>query len=195
MFATTKRRTLVNIVGAIFYFICMFQWLWALMPYLPGFIKMVGVPESTEPVVLIPVQDMVAVGPPSPAMAVFAAAITILFVGVSIYIFIKLPSIAGRTGQKATRSVAAKVTPIVAGKAKMSVKKKRILNQQIVTYIKFIICLLPIIVVAFSYQIESQVTYSLTMFVAGFLALTAVIVLVVQLLIARWLRVNMDKVW
>lgn len=175
--------------------ICMFQWLWALMPFLPGVIKLINTPKSPDVIVIVPVQDLVAVSPPTPAMVIFAAAITVLFIGISIYVFLKLPSVAGKLGQKVTKSAAVRITPIVSGRAKMSAKKKRVLNQRIVNYIKFTICLLPIIVVAFSYQIESQITYSLTMFVAGFLALIAIFVLVSQLLVARWLRVNLDKVY
>ncbi|HMM62323.1 MAG TPA: hypothetical protein PKC86_02065 [Candidatus Saccharibacteria bacterium] len=195
MSAISKRRVLVNVIGAVFYLICMFQWLWSLMPYLPHVIKFINVPKPSKPVTIIPVNDLVVVGPPSPSMVIFAAAITVLFIGISIYVFLKLPSVAGKLGQKFTKSTAVRITPIVSGRAKMSAKKKRILNQRIVNYIKFTICLLPVIVVAFSYQIESQITYSLTMFVAGFLALIAIFVLVLQLLVARWLRVNLDKVY
>lgn len=189
------KRALVNVVGAVFYVVCMFQWLWSLMPYLPGIMKLVDVPKSATPEPIIPAEHLVVVGPPSIGMVIFAAAITVLFIGISIYVFIKLPTMAGKAGQKLTKSAATHIAPVVSRHVKLSPKKQRRLTQRIVTYIKFAICLLPVLVATFSYVIDGEISYALTMFLAGVLAIIAVLILCLQLLLAKWLRINLDKVW
>lgn len=102
---------------------------------------------------------------------------------------------AGKAGQKLTKNAATHIAPVVSRHAKLSPKKQRRLTERIVTYIKFAICLLPVLVAMFSYLVDTPISYALTMFMAGVLAIIATLILCSQLLLAKWLRINLDKVW
>lgn len=172
--------------------VCMFQWLWSLLPYIPGLLKLVEPKNVPVPVVPVPAGEVLA-GHPSIWLIIFAVIITAGFVAISIYLFIKLPSMTYKTSQKLVVGTAKRLTPVARQGVKLSPKKRWQLTEQIIFYIKLSVCILPVVGVGFSYYIDTQIDFTVTIFVAAVMAMTAAVLLGLQVLLSGWLGVSVDQ--
>jgi hypothetical protein len=189
-----KRHILINGLGGLFYLFVLLQWLWAALPYLPGFISLATKLQPVAPHTPVAVQATSA-QPPSLLMVIFASAVTIGVLAVTAYILIKLPATIGKTGEKITKNASAYLVPVVSRHAKLTPKKRRQLTSRVVVALKLILCILPMLVVGLSFNMTLSISYDATLVVGAFLAVIALLLLGAQLLFAKVLHVALKDTW
>lgn len=190
----SKRLYLVNFFGTLFYLSCLLQWAWAILPYMPGivrFTEMLHTPASTPE----PVHEVTASGPPSLVLLIIACAATAIIIGFTLYILIKFPIAVARSGQKITQSASARIVPVVTHHAKLTPKKRQHLTARIIAYLKLTLCIVPIILGACSYFLNTPLTYDVIMIVTATLCIGSLLLLGAQMLFAKWLRVRSEVIW
>lgn len=191
----SKRLYVVNLLGTLFYLSCLLQWAWAILPYMPGimrFAEMLQMPADTP---TEPVQEAVASGPPSLLLLIVACAATAIIIGATLYALIKFPIAVAKSGQKITQSTSARIIPIVTHHAKLTPKRRQYLTARLITYLKLTICILPVILSASAYFLDTALGYDIIMFVAAVLGIGSLLLLVAQLLLAKWLKVKSSAIW
>lgn len=190
----SKRLFVVNFFGTLFYLSCLLQWMWAILPYMPGIVRLAEIlkgPEDTP----APVQEVAASGPPSLLLLIIAVVATAIIIGLTLYVLIKFPVTVAKSAQKMTQNASARIVPIVTRHAKLPEKKRRRLTARIVVYLKLIVCVLPVILCTCTYFFETKLGYGITMVIAAVLGLGSLLLLSAQLLIARLLKVKSSAIW
>lgn len=189
-----KRLIVVNIFGGLFYIFCLLQWLWAILPYLPGFISLATKiqPVTEQPSVVMQASSS---QPPSLFMVVLASIIVVGILAVTAYVLIKLPVAIGKTGEKFTKGASQYLVPVVSHHATLTPKKRLRLATRIVMIIKVTLCVLPVIVTAFSFSMALTVPFDVTLIVAAFLAIVSFTLLAAQVGLARILHVALKDSW
>lgn len=186
-----SKHIAVTIFGTLFYIVSAFGWLWAILPYIPDIAKL---SRSLQPEAQ-PVEHVVTAGPPSLLLIIIAISVTIAILAMTVYVLIKLPSTIRRSGEKLTHSTSSHIVPILTHHTALSPKKRRQLTAKVTFYVKLLLCTLPVAVSACSILVPTGLSYELTMLVATFFAVIALVLLGTQLLLAKWLRVPLDIVW
>lgn len=191
MTRTRKKHFAVTFFGTLFYIVSAFGWLWAILPYVPDIAKL---SESLQPEAQ-PAEHVVAAGPPSLLLVIIAVGVTIAVLAMTVYALIKLPSTIRHSGEKLTHGASSHIVPILTHHTALSPKKRRQLTAKVTFYVKLLLCTLPVVVSAFSFLAPTGLTYELTILVATFFAVVALVLLSIQLLLAKWLRVPLDIAW
>ncbi len=191
MHKTRKKHVAVTIFGTLFYIVSALGWLWAILPYVPDIAKL---SRSLQPDTQ-PAEHVVAAGPPSLLLVIIAVGITITVLAMTIYALVKLPSTIRKSGEKLTHSASSHIVPILTHRTALSPKKRRQLTAKVTFYVKLLLCTLPVTISACSFMVPTGLPYELTMLVATFFAVIALVLLGAQLLLAKWLRVPLDIVW
>ena len=187
-----KRLFIVNFFGTLFYMSCLLQWTWAILPYLPSINRLIDslqLNSTAQPV------ERITMDSPPLIMLVTVIIITIIVLVITTYLLIKLPVSIGKTAAKLTKKTSLQIVPIVTNNSKISPTKRRILTARIVRYIKLTVCILPVIITSFAFFITDGLSYDLTIFIASIIAINSIILLCLQLLFAKFLHVNDDKIW
>lgn len=191
MHKTRKKHVAVTIFGTLFYIVSAFGWLWAILPYVPDIAKL---SKSLQPDTQ-PVEHVATAGPPSLLLVIIAVGATIAVLAMTIYALIKLPSTIRKSGEKLTHSASSHIVPILTHRTALSPKKRRQLTAKVTFYVKLLVCTLPVAVSACGLIVPTGLPYELTLLVATFFAVIALVLLGTQLLLAKWLRVPLDIVW
>ncbi len=189
-----KRLIVVNIFGGLFYIFCLLQWLWAILPYLPGFISLAT---KIQPVTERPSVVMQASSsqPPSLFMVVLASIIVVGILAMTAYVLVKLPATIGKAGEKFTKSASQHLVPVVSHHATLTPRKRLRLATRIVMMIKMALCVLPVIVASLSFSMALTVPFNVTLIVAAFLAIVSFILLAAQVSLAKILHVALKESW
>lgn len=183
-----KKLILVNSLGGLFYLFALLQWLWATLPYLPGFISLAT---KLQPVAPHPHVLTQTTNTPSPSlfMILLAGAIVVGMLAVTAYVLVKLPMTIGRTGEKITKNASSYLVPVVSRHAKLTPKKRLQLASRMVIMMKLALCILPMIVVGLSFNMTLSISYDITIIVSAFLTAITLLLLGAQLLLAKVLQV------
>lgn len=190
----SKRLFVVNFLGTFFYLSCLLQWMWAVLPYMPGIIRFTEIFRG--PIgASAPAQEVAASGPPSLFLLVIALAATAIIIGFTLYILIRFPVTVAKSAQKITQNASARIVPIITHHAKLPDKKRKLLTARVVAYIKLTACILPVILCACTYFFETELEYDITMAIAAILGVGSLLLLSAQLLFARRLKVKSETVW
>lgn len=189
-----KKRILVNVFGTFFYMVCLLQWLWALLPFLPQLIQFATTLQP-EPTKSEPAQHIISTAPMSDLSIAIIIFITLTMIGVTVYALIKLPSGVGKAGSKLTHKASNYIVPVVSHHAKLSQKKRQWLTARIAIDIKLGLCMVPAVIVLFSYISQTSLPYDVSVFVCVILTVTALALLGIQLLLAKHFRVKPDQIW
>ena len=131
----SKRLFVVNFLGTLFYLSCLLQWMWAVLPYMPGIIRFTEMFRSPMGA-SAPAQEVAASGPPSLFLLVIALAATAIIIGLTLYILIKFPVTVAKSAQKITQNASARIVPIITHHAKLPDKKRKLLTARVAAYIK-----------------------------------------------------------
>lgn len=194
MTKTRKKHFLVTLAGTLFYIVSTIGWLWAVLPYVPDIAKLSATLQPQEQAQ--PVEQVVTTGPPPLLLTIIIIGVTIAILVMSVYTLIKLPATIRMSGEKLTHTTSAHIVPILTHHTHLSPKKRRQLTARIAFYIKLALCTLPVIIAACSFLVPaSSLSYELTILVATFFAITSLVLFCTQLLLAKWLRIDLDIVW
>lgn len=146
------------------------QWLWVLALGLPivietGILDSLTPPQRAEQ----PIQSSAA-GEPSLALAMFAGAVTLVFLALTIYVLIKLPKTITKTGEKIVHQTSEAVIPVITHHKKIAAKKKRLLSRRIMAIIQSAFIIVPLAASFFIPAVQtitSQIITTLAIWLAG----------------------------
>jgi hypothetical protein len=191
----SKKHTLVNGLGGLFYAFTLLQWLWAALPYLPGLISFATKlqPDTSAPTPVV--VHTASTQPPSILMVLLASVIVVGMLAMTAYVLIKLPITIGKTGEKLTKGASHYIVPVISHHTKLTPKKRLQLTTRTVLIVKFALCVTPAVIVVLSFNITSGISYNITLIVAAFLATIALLLLGSQLLLARLLKIPIKDSW
>ena len=148
----TKESLLLRFVAAVAYIVCILQWFWAMVLYLPLIRDshvldlFITNPEQPRPIVETSPTE------PSVWVMVFAVAITVAVLGLTIYVLVKTPKAIRTTGQKITHTTAKKyIVPAISGKKKLPQKKLYVLTLKVEFLIKLGLVIVPFVASLLAY--------------------------------------------
>lgn len=193
----TQTARLANTFGGLGYLSLCFQWLWAGAALLPPLLENESVRKF-----LIP-EPSQTIAPPqplesafSPLLLLLAIIITIVVVLISVIILIRLPVAIAKTGKKTVQSTATAIVPIVTHHQKIPLKKQRILTARIIKYIKFALCITPILLLFIFINVAaSQISNELLIFIEATLTIGSLLWFSLQYLTARWQKIATENLF
>lgn len=164
-----RKTRLVNTLGAFGYLSVLFQWLWAVVVFLPTLIDSdLGnwvTPQSggqSAPVF--------AIEQPPLILTIIVIAITVLMLVVAVIALIRLPAQVMKTGKKITHTPAEALVPVVTHHKKLSKDKRKRLSARIVRIIKLSLCLVPFVISCSAYFIVLDLSYEIVVILAAAMA-------------------------
>lgn len=162
------RRALYTIFLGLAYIAITLQWLWVLIIGLPPLIEsdmFVSFMQPAEPAPVTPKHDVEF----SPIIAIIAGAITLVFLVLTIIIFIKLPKTIMGTGEKIMHQSSEAIVPVITHHKKLPPKKRRQLSMRITRFLQLLLLIIPCVVSFFvpPFQtITSQIITTLAIWLA-----------------------------
>jgi hypothetical protein len=166
-----------------------------------GFIKETLLPVAEGPdqtvVPELPPPVIIDVSSPNP-IAIIAVLVTIAFIGLSIYMFIKIPKTIVKTGNKVVHTSAETVAPVVMriqhiDEPARHPKKLKFLTGRLVIIMKMVIIIIPL-TISLCAQLAGQTTVDFNIVVNAslWLAGLAIVFFVVQYSLAKVLSVKQE---
>ena len=193
---TRSSHPLLNALGFLAYLSCLFQWVFVLLPFLPGvldsdvFHAFIPLGTSDTSVNVQPAQQL-----PNWLIFIIVAVITLAVVLVTIIALARLPRSVGKTGQKLTRTAAERVIPVVTHHAKLPEKKRRALTARIVFDIKLAMIALPIVLLLIIPLPETTIPSQAITLVVALAAGWSLLLFCLQVVFARAFKVPLDRLW
>jgi heme/copper-type cytochrome/quinol oxidase subunit 4 len=184
-------------LGGVGYFTLFMEWFWLFALYLPGMLESefskAILPTSKTP---LP-QPVHAVQPPAEPSGIMIFSIMVLAVallGTVLYlVFVKYIPTAANATTKVVHGAAKKAVPIIAHKPvdKISVRKRRILTERIVFWLKICLAVIPFAIVYMTHH-RSGTTVSLLVIMAmAVLTLVALVCSTLQVVLAKRWRISL----
>jgi hypothetical protein len=167
-----KRRTFAknsaSVLNGLGYAGIMTEWLWTAVIILPPLFKAGVFDFLVDQPSKLP-DPVVHHADSSPFMIALASFITLIVLGITVYILIRLPVSIVKTGDKVTEKASAKLIPIVVHHKPVG----KVKNKRLTLRLKFYLCLtaslLPIAIVPFAAPVKAMPS-ELVVLVAAFLA-------------------------
>lgn len=187
-----KRLIAANTLGTLGYISIIFQWLWS-------FLILVYPVLIAQPDFLFPadrptfIQDDTSIAA-SPLVVAIALAATVVIMAIAAVVLFRLPKTIGKKGAHITKSAASTVIPAVTHHKKLSKKKRIQLSYQIILGIKLLLIITPLVALPFAQpiqQIDTEVIWAMALFCAT----CSSAYFLLQQLIARITRVDVEKLW
>ena len=167
-----KPAFLPRFLAGIGYMLCLLQWLWVIILVLPALLDS-GLLQSLAPPPVEQVQEQSASSEASsPLLIVLGVAVTAVMLIVSVIVLIKFPIKVAQTGNTLTHKAADAIVPVISNHKKLSAKKKWILTQRIMFYVKAVLVLIPL-TACFLVPYDASFSREIVVFVGGVLATLA----------------------
>lgn len=191
----SKRLMLVSFIGGIFYLLCLFQWLWSLVPFLPSIIDTLNQTNQHTEQSSTPTPSLISIGEvPTSVSLTIGIIFIILATAATIYAIITLPSNAGKVGNKVARSTVRHIAPLTPHYEKLSEKKRLLLSARLMFYVKLSLLTAPPVITLLSWNAVIQLDYAIMVIVATILAFASAMTLLTQILVAKWCNVSIEKI-
>jgi len=196
-----KRLFLVNLLGVMGYVVLTLQWMWLLVVALPGILRShlftFFVPQS---------QQQTSASMPSgieqsdgavdsSVLLVLAVLIVAAILGLTIYALRRAPKTIGETGRKITQGTAEHIIPVLTHHAKLSPAKRRFLTARIAFDVKLGLLALPVGLVYIVEPSLPGVSHEVARFGEAILAFMTLILICVQVGVAKTLRIELSHLW
>ncbi len=193
MLTQPKRQIIVNTFGTFGYISLVLQWLWVSVLFLPQLFENDGVKDFFMPPVDITSTPHVEFHTPPLLATVLAIVITVVVLMITVMVLLRLPTTISRSGKKATLKTAEKIIPILAHHQKLPATKKRQLTIQTIRTLKFVLTLLPFLLLLLVTVIPTSLPSDIVMFVGGFLTLGTLLWFGLEYTLARILKIDSLK--
>lgn len=131
-------------------------------------------------------------------LTIIAVAIVVIMAALTIYIFIKLPSMLIKTSKRAVNETAKNITPIILRiqHKKDTPKNHKKLSSRLVIVIKLILIIAPVIFSFTSQLLDKQIIdFYIAMYVILWLAGVSLTLFVFQYVIAKLLLIKRQDLW
>lgn len=169
---TQKNHRLMATLRGFGYGSLILQWLWVLIVILPSVLKsgvldQLLVKTTGEPPVTTPH------GEASPLVLIIGGVVTLIILGITVYVLVRLPITIARTGDTVTETVSRTIVPLVVHHKPISPAKQKRLASHIMFYFQIGLCLLPVVALPFVPSIK-DIPAQLVYFIESLLALVSV---------------------
>jgi hypothetical protein len=193
----TKQRLLIQTLGILGYISCIFQWLWTVIVFLPSLLenealKILLLPPDTSQ---IPEEPSTLTQEPSLLFTVIAVIVTLIVIAGSAYVLLRLPIAIAKAGKTTTTRAARTIVPLVTHHKPLPPKKEKILTAQIVRLLKFVACIMPMLLLGFILFIDTSLSKDLIVLIGGALALASIFWFSLEYLLAKLFKLPLDKVF
>jgi hypothetical protein len=185
----------VNIFGALGYFLCLLQWFWAAILYLSIIqtVATITTPDATHQITQYPTPEITLSGP---VLWTIVGIITILMVAITIYAFVKVPFGAVKASSKAVHRTAEAMAPAaIKAQHKKDTKTLRMkITPQLVLIFKIILIAIPVGLTFTSLFLkEQQVSYAIAISIGVGLALLTTFSFSIQYALLRLFRLRANE--
>lgn len=192
-----KQRLLIQTLGVLGYISCIFQWLWTIVIFLPSLLenetlKILLLPPDTSQ---MPDEAPTLTQEPSLFFTIIAIIVTLLVIAVSVYVLLRLPIAIAKAGKTTTTRAARTIVPLVTHHKPLAPKKEKLLTARIIRWLKFIACIMPMLLLSFVLLIDTSLPKNLVVLIGGVLALTSIFWFGLEYLLAKLFKLPLDKVF
>lgn len=171
------RRLLTHVFVVFAYILVTLQWLWVFAIGLPQLIE-TGALDTFMPTEPIKTETITQPAELSPAIAIAAGSITLLFLALTIIVLVKLPKAISSTGDKIVQQSTNAIIPVITHHKKLPVKKKRLLSRRITRAVQLLLVAIPLAVsflIPPAQAITSQIITTLAIWLACFSTLCFIV--------------------
>ena len=194
----TKRK-ITNFFGGFGYFLCAMQWLFIILiysSYIKDLAKFVS-PNIATPPLVKHVNATVDLSS-NPLLLIVATFITVIFVALSIYLFIKTPKAIVTTTKKVVHDTAEVVAPVLmrVQHVQETPQRHKIFVLRVTVGIKIFLITMPLILSFCSYYASVRtLDLSVVIFLGVWLAASTTIFFLLQYVLAHMLRIDKQEIW
>lgn len=135
---------------SIAYVICLLQWTWAMILYLPLLTNITVLTDLTTPDTSAQSAPIAFPALPEPVSIILAGVITVAAIMATIIILVKLPKTINTTSERVIHSVARSAVPIVTHHAPLPIRQKRQIEVRVSYAVQIGLVVLPLIISLFS---------------------------------------------
>lgn len=195
---STKQKAqlfIVNLFGALFYIGCLLQWLWACIPYLPPLINLLDTVQRPDTPVAAPEVTNQAASLPPTLLVIIGTIILILAVVATVYALITIPKSIAKAGHTVTQATSKKIATATPKYKELPAKKQLQLTARVVFYVKIALVALPVAIAALSFTMPVLLPYDVTLLVTAGIGFGNLILLTIQAVLGRLLKVSLAKTW
>lgn len=189
-----SKKRLVSFFGAIGYFSLIVQWLWSAIIFLPlllrSDVKKFFLPDQT----VHHTQSVASLGGPAILWTIIGIVVTVVVVGISAVVLVRLPFKIAQSGEKITHQTADAVLPVITHHQQLAPARRKRLTAQLIKYIKFAACLLPMLLLAGIFFVDSPLPRDIVVIVGCILTIGSLVWFSLEYLLARWLKVPAERV-
>lgn len=186
-----KRRFIVNTAGVAGYLLAVFSWLWAaiILTTSTSLLESITRSRQTEsyPEFMLPEITL-----PSPAITIILLIVTAVMIGISIYAIYKVPAESVKQTSRTTKKSAEAIATLIERSQSASAKKHRLLTSRLVLYLKLLLIVAPVMIVAGVIMFASkgmELAPSLALIISTGGSLLSLIFFVIQYSAAKLLKV------
>lgn len=193
MKSTSKSSLLANIFGTLGYLACLTAWSWIGIIFMPSILGNEHVEKLLIPMSAEDNLQPLTYSPPSIVSIVIAMIVTILVLGLTIYVLLRAPVSVAGTGKKATTKVAEATVPLITQRKNLPKDQKEVLTAQLIKVIKLIIILLPVAVSFVGHAVQLPLPVDIVVLFSGILAMIGTFWFSAQYILARILKVPLEN--
>ena len=188
-----KTTLLAQLLGAGGYIACVLEWGWLVVLSMPALLRSDLVQQMQHPQALHiskTAQHTLTLGD-----AVLITAITVLCIGLAVYLLLKLPLTMTKTASRIVHTSSDFVVPKVVYRKHLSKKRLLVLSARAQLIIKMLCVVVPLVIIACvpfpDVPLEPVIIWIVTWFVAGW----ACVLFSLQWLIASLFKLNYTELW
>ncbi|MGB3009016.1 MAG: hypothetical protein WBB33_01530 [Candidatus Saccharimonadales bacterium] len=174
---------LVSVIGGLGYLSIIFQWVWLILLCMTWFLSLEGIKNLGTPS-----ERSVTVATQAPPIVETAIAIvvTIVIIGVKLYIVSKLPGYVIKQSSHITHATRDIILPTITPDKKLSKRKERVISARLLLGTKIVFSAVAFLglfgVVALQPPIDSKVIFA----VGGYLFVWSIVLVILQRVIAHF---------
>lgn len=190
------KNKITNFFGGLGYLACIVQWLWTVLLFIEPIkdFLIIFVPTIEERID----KPQIAVLEYNPLIAIISTVITIIFLGLSIYLIYKVPTSLAKNSNRIVHETTKAVTPLIIKATHQKQTKKILLKltARIVFFIKLFLIVAPLILVLASGLIDKQVFEARISITTGiFLASVSLLWFSIEYTLAKIFHIKFSEIW
>lgn len=194
-----SKQHLVNFIGGAGYLASALNWLFVVIILLPFLLNSSSYQQFVTPEPAAPSPEVTAPGaeplPGADALWMFVGfIIALVFIVIACLLLIKIPLSIARTGQKITAKSSGSLAPVLIKHKIVKQTSKSKLSTRLNKLIKLAIALLPVAFGFASQLLNTGIDSQVVIFLTSLIAAVAIVLFSTQYYLARWLKVNANKV-
>jgi len=191
------KKILVNFFGALGYLSITLQWILVFIvnfSFIESLALLMG--SSTDKQYQVVEPSAAVNSEPNLTLIIFGVIVTVAMVLLSVYLFVKMPSMIAKAGKKAVHGVAQHTVPLIlkAQHKKDTKKNSRFLTPHLVAVIKAVLIITPAVLIYMSQSLGDKIlSFDIAMYASLWLAGVSLVLFVFQYVLAKILVIKIDN--